>query len=208
MRSLLTRVTARTRMLSVFVATSLGLMIFLAPSMANASAGTSHESLSSVVYHSTKVLLTKEGGLAAGSIIRIPSGKIVKLPKDWSAMSIADLAAIGIRPSVIAKDAYSRARPESAEGCSGYVCIIIGGSGRTISSWSTTAELPETMCTYAAYWEPTGADLLATGTEVCGEAGGTVYGYYADGSVYHNYNYHACNTWVNIGRKPCEYIHN
>jgi hypothetical protein len=57
----LARAEAKTRMLSVFAAMSVGLMLVLAPSMANASTAKSHESSSPVKYQSTKVILTKEG---------------------------------------------------------------------------------------------------------------------------------------------------
>jgi hypothetical protein len=130
-------------------------------------------------------------------------------------MSISDLASIDIRPSMSpsksagTRDIYvprSDVISRSAEGCSGLVCIVIGGTGRTISSWSTLAYPQVYTCSFAAYWEPTGADLLDTGTEVCGAGGGTFVGYLPY-PIHHNYNYHACNTWAGIGGKPCEYIH-
>lgn len=159
----------------------------------------------------TKVLLAPSGDLAVGSIIRIPNGKLVTLRKNWSQMSISNLAAIGIRPAESgAIDVYvppkAGVRPDSAEGCSGLVCIVVSGSGRTIASWSTLAYPTASVCTFAVYWEPTGADILDTGNEVCGGPGGQFVGYLTY-PVSHTYNYHACNTWVELAGKPCEYIH-
>jgi hypothetical protein len=189
--------------LTVFSLAGLGAMT------ATASASTARVT-NTAAHDGTKVILTASGGLAAGSIIRIPDGKLVTLRKDWSKMSIADLASIGIRPAKSgAVDGYVRktgVRPDSAEGCSGLVCIVIGGSGRTIASWSTLAYPTESVCTFAVYWEPTGADILDTGNEVCGGPGGSFVGYLTY-PVSHDYNYHACNTWVELSGKPCEYIH-
>jgi hypothetical protein len=164
-------------------------------------------------YTHTKLILTRSGDLAAGSIIRNPEGKLVRLPTEWSKMSISGLAKIGIRPSMSASstgkavDSYAppsghSIRPQTAERSSGLVSIGVVGSGRIVTSWYTSSYPIDYVCTFSVYWAPSSGSILDSGTEVCGGPGGTFYGYLTY-PVEYSHNWTACNTWVNLSGKPC-----
>jgi len=167
-----------------------------------------------------------------GTVITLPSGKSVTLPKNWSQMTIGDLANLGIhanmRPSkalraqlahrgiylpAMAAAPSASARPAlgqgitltSAYGCNKSVCISLTGSGWVIDNWYTTAYDAVATCTYAAYWLFGG--IYATSNTVCSGANSDYYSDLGYGiSTLGNTN--ACNTWVHIAGKPCEYVHN
>ena len=129
-------------------------------------------------------------------------------------MTISDLSAIGIHPnmgSAKLSSSFTKSSvvsPLMAEGCSGYVGIFLGGSGLVISSWGTKAAYSRPyLCTFSVYWNSM-THIFATVSDVCG-TNGDFYGHYADnGGIYvYSSNGYACNTWVNIVGKPCEYVH-
>ncbi len=161
---------------------------------------------------------TSVGDMAAGTVIKLPNGGHATLPKTWSQMSIADLAKVGITPGMgsgktttqlvpsASVQTHPGAVPANADGWNGYVEINVTGKGRLISNWYTRAEnVHGEICTFSVYWAPTGADVLDTGKEVCGGSGYFVG--YLTYPVEFSSNYHACNTWVGVSGKPCEYIH-
>lgn len=159
---------------------------------------------------STKFAIVSWIAPVAGTEITRPDGVVVTLPKDWSSMSISDLATIGIHPNMgpdrttSTFQARNKIQPYSSNGCSGWVCINIIGSGLLISGWSTKADYSGPyMCTYSAYWNSL-TTVLDTGTVVCGSYG-TFYGTLSYPVVYKSFGW-ACNTWVNIVGKPCEQI--
>lgn len=129
-------------------------------------------------------------------------------------MSLAELAAIGLHPSMgshRAVDKYAPGpvvTPMNAYGCDGWVCIQVvspTNDGRTVINWYTSADNPGGyVCTYSAYWDSE-THVFDTGTEVCGQAPGQFRGSltYAVG---HPYDWRACNTWAGIYGKPCESI--
>lgn len=139
------------------------------------------------------------------------------LPKNWDDMTIADLAAIGLRPNMHSNgqrgviDTYIKGtsvQPNNAYGCDGSVCIQVispSNDGLTVSNWYTSADNPGGyVCTYSAYWDSL-THVFDTGTEVCGNAPGQFRGSLSY-PIRHPYNWTACNTWVGISGKPCESI--
>jgi len=94
--------------------------------------------------------------------------------------------------------------PDSANGCSGPVCIYVTGSGLHVSDWSTSLALPRNMCSTASFL--VNGVLWASGTNECGSTGDELVsdwsspGNFPNGSV-------VCNTWTGVSGKPCETIH-
>lgn len=91
----------------------------------------------------------------------------------------------------------------SASGCNQSVCIYLTGSGTDVSSWSTTASVAGSICSYATFWADN--SVIATGNTVCAtnetlQATWNNPGYFAPGTI-------LCNTWANVAGRPCETIY-
>ncbi len=95
---------------------------------------------------------------------------------------------------------------QSADGCSGDVCIDVRGDGTTVTEWGTTA-YGNVGCQEAYFLLNNGT--VHMGRYICPEPGsgdGVYYdytgstGYYPDGSQ-------LCNTWTNSYGRPCESVH-
>lgn len=173
---------------------------------------------------------SSDTGLLKGTIITLASGKTARLPKNWSEMTRADLAAIGIAPnqtSAAAKAAGFTSntgvtappsqrsfggtpktsgliRPNSASGCNSYVCIYVAGSGLRIDSWQTKRVATGGMFTFSVWWDSyTHVFLTGSGTYV--PASGTVWSNLLAIAMPHTFPAptQLCNTWENISGKPC-----
>jgi hypothetical protein len=94
--------------------------------------------------------------------------------------------------------------PDSANGCSGAICIFVTGSGLHVSDWTTTVVLSRSMCSTASFLA--NGVLVASGGSQCGASGDELIsdwpspGNFANGTV-------LCNTWSGISGKPCETVH-
>jgi hypothetical protein len=94
--------------------------------------------------------------------------------------------------------------PDSANGCSGAICIFVTGSGLHVSNWETTVVLSKSMCSTASFL--VNGVLWASGVSECGPANAQLAsnwsnpGNFPNGSV-------LCNTWSGISGKPCETVH-
>jgi hypothetical protein len=94
--------------------------------------------------------------------------------------------------------------PDSANGCSGAICIYITGSGLHVSDWATSVELSKSMCTTASFYA--NGVLIGLGANTCGSSGNQLVsdwsnpGNFANGTV-------LCNTWSGVSGKPCETVH-
>jgi hypothetical protein len=161
--------------------------------------------------------------LKAGQLLHFANGRSVAMPKDWSVMTIKDLAAIGVQPGTDYTHASPRTtaatvatfartvgvRPMDANGCNQGVCIHLrsqGGSGPVISSWNTDASNigGAYTCTYAGFWRF--GTLETTSNVVCGE-GGIFYGHRNDMPQRYGTNTKLCNTWVNWAGRPCKMVY-
>jgi len=95
-------------------------------------------------------------------------------------------------------------QPDSANGCSGAICIAIAGSGLHVSNWTTTVVISKTMCSSASFFA--NGVLVAVGSSTCGTSGDQLVadwsspGNFANGTV-------LCNTWSGVSGKPCETVH-
>lgn len=192
----------------------LALPVLVVAATLAAGAGSATASATSATTSPTVTTAGDSTDIAAGTTVTLPNGKVIQLPKNWSQLSISDLARIGIHPGM--GHATITVRPpkaggvtaNSASGCNDEVCIYVGGSGLIVQSWETTGlyDGPEDpFCTYAVYWAP-GDTIYATGWEVCGGLG-TYYGYEQDTPIAFYTTTEICNTWVGIPGKPCEWVH-
>jgi hypothetical protein len=97
-----------------------------------------------------------------------------------------------------------RIMPDSANGCSGAICIFVTGSGLHVSDWQTSVALTRSTCSSASFL--VNGVLFASGGTQCGAAGDELVsdwespGNFANGTV-------LCNTWSGISGKPCETVH-
>ncbi len=169
--------------------------------------------------------------LRAGDSIWLPNGLKRVLPKDWSRMSLSDLAKIGVVPGLSVSPARAVAlgvqlvngsagnstssgfiatrlstrrlvTPMNADRCSTDVCINVGGGNGNVFSWSTRG-LWRTGPgdTFSAYWD--GPAIIDTGTIVHATGPGLVYGYFTHVPFHVKSPHQLCNTWVGIAGKPC-----
>jgi hypothetical protein len=94
--------------------------------------------------------------------------------------------------------------PLSADTCSDSICIYVVGSGLNVSSWTTTAVISSSMCSYAKYLE--NGVLIAESAEVCGSAGDQLSSEWYDPGNFPN-GTRLCNEWVGIAGEPCITVH-
>lgn len=172
------------------------------------------------------------GNLVKGATITRADGVKVVLPKDWAAMSINDLAAIGIRPGQVSADAAkaglsttsvqyagflakgnpspSRASalspvvPASASGCNGFVCIYVEGSHLRMDAWNTKGVANGGTETYSVWWKGYNTIWLV-GNGVYVPSSGVVWSHLVAIAMPHTFPapVQLCNTWQGISGKPC-----
>ena len=94
--------------------------------------------------------------------------------------------------------------PDSANGCSGPVCIYVTGSGLNVSDWSTSLYLTKTMCSTSSFL--VNGVLWASGGNECGTAGEELVADWSDPGNFANGTV-LCNTWSGVSGKPCETVH-
>jgi hypothetical protein len=94
--------------------------------------------------------------------------------------------------------------PDSADTCSDSICIYVVGSGLNVSSWTTTAVISSSMCSYAKYLE--NGVLIAESAEVCGSAGDQLSSEWNDPGNFPN-GTRLCNEWSGIAGEPCITVH-
>lgn len=169
-----------------------------------------------------RVVASGSQDIPAGTTITLPDGTAVVLPEAWSDLSIDDLAKLGIHAgmgpsdssSFVAISAEGSARagvnalagevtPNSASGCNVNVCMQLHGSGLTVDTWNSQAQLSVTMCSFGVYWAA--GVIFRTTNQACGSAG-TLLEAYGTSTTWPN-NTKLCNSWVNIVGKPCNTVH-
>jgi hypothetical protein len=94
--------------------------------------------------------------------------------------------------------------PLSADTCSDSICIYVVGSGLNVSSWTTTAVISSSMCSYAKYLE--NGVVIATSGEGCGSAGDQLSSEWVDPGNFPN-GTRLCNEWAGIAGEPCITVH-
>jgi len=93
---------------------------------------------------------------------------------------------------------------DSANGCSGPVCIYVTGSGLNVSDWATSVYLSRSMCTTASFL--VNGVLWASGGNQCGSGGVELVSDWSDPGNFPNGTV-LCNTWSGVSGKPCETVH-
>ena len=73
---------------------------------------------------------TKAGALLKGDVLTLPDGSKVKLPKNWSEMTLQDLASLGIQPGM-PPVAHGTVSPSSERGPT--ATVMSKGEGRRAS---------------------------------------------------------------------------
>jgi len=94
--------------------------------------------------------------------------------------------------------------PPSADTCSDSICIYVVGSGLNVSSWTTSAVISSSMCSYAKYLE--NGVVIATSGEVCGSANDQLITEWNDPGNFPN-GTRLCNQWAGIAGEPCITVH-
>jgi hypothetical protein len=94
--------------------------------------------------------------------------------------------------------------PDSADTCSDSICIYVVGSGLNVSSWTTTAVISSSMCSYARYLE--NGVVIAESAEVCGSADDQLSSEWVDPGNFPN-GTRLCNEWSGIAGEPCITVH-
>jgi hypothetical protein len=114
-----------------------------------------------------------------------------------STANVQDLTAATVGPALTVL-------PLSADTCSDSICIYVVGSGLNVSSWTTTAVISSSMCSYAKYLE--NGVLIAESGEVCGSAGDQLSSEWNDPGNFPN-GTRLCNEWPGIAGEPCITVH-
>lgn len=162
----------------------------------------------------------------AGQSVHFANGKSVVIPKNWTDMTVADLAQIGIKPNtdytgktpkaVTGRTTATASQPSTgvhilnASGTNKQVSISLesrGGKGPIITFWGTTAiDYTGTyICTYAVYYS--NGSIVETGGEVCGQAPAGYPSQFVGTNLDLPKNYggkQLCNTWVHFTGRPCK----
>jgi hypothetical protein len=94
--------------------------------------------------------------------------------------------------------------PLSADTCSDSICIYVVGSGLNVSSWTTTAVINSSMCSYAKYLE--NGVVIATSGVACGSANDQLVSEWNNPGNFPN-GTRLCNEWSGIAGEPCITVH-
>lgn len=128
-----------------------------------------------------------------------PAGAVV--PSEGARANVANLtAAATVTPGVTG----TGVTPLSADTCSDSICIYVVGSGLNVSSWTTTAVLPTSMCSYAKYLE--NGVVIATSGVGCGATDYQLSSEWYDPGNFPN-GTRLCNEWSGIAGEPCITVH-
>ena len=148
--------------------------------------------------------------LSAGTVITLPTGARVTLPKDFDDMTIAELAKIGVVAGMgqeaggasVTGERDDVVSPMTATGCNKTVCIVVEGEGLIVEAWETQVVLPAATCTFANFWS--GTKLLWTSDQWCGKKGGQARSWLTKTIPFAaTHGTQLCNTWTGVAGKPC-----
>ena len=121
-----------------------------------------------------------------------------------SHVSSVDAQALTATAAVIPDLTGTGVIPLSADTCSDSICIYVVGSGLNVSSWTTTAVISSSMCSYAKYLE--NGVVIAESSKVCGSAGDQLSSEWNDPGNFPNET-RLCNEWSGIAGEPCITVH-
>jgi hypothetical protein len=145
------------------------------------------------------VVATTLSALAIGTSLLIglagTAGAVVT--GQGSSVDVQNLTAATVTPALTV-------HPDSADTCSDSICIYVVGSGLNVSSWTTSAVISSSMCSYARYLE--NGVLIAESGEVCGSAGDQLVSEWNDPGNFPN-GTRLCNEWTGIAGEPCITVH-
>jgi hypothetical protein len=94
--------------------------------------------------------------------------------------------------------------PQTADSCSGAVCIYVFGTGLNVSDWYTTVRLSKSMCSTAAFLDD-GIEI-ASGESTCGSSGDVLESNLGAAGDFPNET-QLCNTWSGVSGEPCITVH-
>ena len=94
--------------------------------------------------------------------------------------------------------------PPSADTCSDSICIYVVGSGLNVSSWTTTAVISSSMCSYAKFLE--NGVVIAESPQGCASAGDQLSTEWVNPGNFPN-GTRLCNEWAGIAGEPCITVH-
>ncbi len=113
--------------------------------------------------------------------------------RTWAAIAL--IALLGV--AIPAGKAQAQAGTESADGCNGYVCIFVDGSGLVVTKWRTTASVSSYRCEYA-YFKRNGYAV-----KIMEDCGSSTLSTTWDNPGTFSHGDELCNTWSNVSGEPC-----
>jgi hypothetical protein len=114
-------------------------------------------------------------------------------------------AATASSPSVTSSAVPAlRIVPDSANTCSGSVCIYVTGTGLNVSNWATSATITRAMCSTANFL--VNGVVWAIGAQTCGPADSNLVSVWSDPGNFAN-GTQLCNTWSGVSGEPCITVH-
>ena len=117
-------------------------------------------------------------------------------------LGTAGLVSAGVR-SGTAVFSITSPSPLDLTACAGNTCQVITNSGTTVTNWATSTTAPNSVCTYAKYFEngtiiaESGTTCLSSGQQ--GNANWSNPGKFPAGAK-------LCTAWQGIAGKPCNTI--
>src|SRR5208283_620992 len=117
-------------------------------------------------------------------------------------LGTAGLASAGLTSGHVAFTITSSS-PMALTACNGNTCQVITNSGTTVTNWATSTTAPNSVCTYAEFFE-NGTIIAESGT-TCLSAGQQGNADWSDPGKFPA-GAQLCTAWTGVAGKPCNTI--
>jgi hypothetical protein len=117
-------------------------------------------------------------------------------------LGTAGLASAGVTSSSVIVRAASPS-PLALVACAGNTCQAMSVSGTTVTNWATSTTAPNSVCTYAEYFE--NGTIIAESSSTCLSAGQQANALWSDPGWFPA-GTKLCTAWTGIAGKPCNTI--
>jgi hypothetical protein len=117
-------------------------------------------------------------------------------------LGTAGLASAGVTSSSVIVGIVSPS-PLALVDCAGNTCQALSISGTTVTNWATSTTAPNSVCTYAEYFE--NGTIIAESGSTCLSAGQQANSNWSDPGWF-PVGTRLCTAWTGIAGKPCNTI--
>jgi hypothetical protein len=117
-------------------------------------------------------------------------------------LGTAGPASAGVTSGAVAASTTSPS-PLDLVACAGNTCQALAVSGTTVTNWATSTTAPNSVCTYAEYFE--NGTIIAESGSTCLSAGQQANANWANPGKFPA-GTKLCTAWTEIAGKPCNTI--